>query len=109
MRQAQIAAKEAFAALVKVFREGSHRAEPAAEGLLEQQAHQTRKPRIRNIAAGCTAGTEPVARKYLRFIRPAMGSHPSAPGGRLTESPLPPLLEVTHPEQKLNPEPNVER
>src|SRR5215469_16408144 len=38
----------------------------------------------KNIAAGCRAGTWRVTRKYLRFIMPAIGSHPSTPAGRLT-------------------------
>src|SRR5215472_16961801 len=35
----------------------------------------------RNMAAGWIAGTRPVNKKYLKFIRPAMGSQPSIPGG----------------------------
>ena len=40
-----------------------------------------RKVTRRNIAAGCIEGTKPVSKKYFRFMRPAMGSQPSTPGG----------------------------
>src|ERR1700745_2347505 len=43
-----------------------------------------RNVKSKNIAAGCSAGTLAVTRKYLRFIMPAIGSHPSTPAGRLT-------------------------
>jgi hypothetical protein len=41
-----------------------------------------RNVRIRTIAAGWTEGIEPVSRKYFVLINPAIGSHPSTPGGR---------------------------
>src|SRR5579872_842330 len=38
----------------------------------------------KNIAAGWMAGTWPVTSQYFKFIKPAMGSQPSTPGGRET-------------------------
>ena len=49
-----------------------------------------RKATSRNMAAGCIVGARPVSTKYLRFIRPAMGSQPSTPAGRETCQPCPP-------------------
>ena len=40
------------------------------------------KPQTRTIAAGWIAGIWCVTRKYLRFIRPAIGNQPSTPAGR---------------------------
>ena len=51
----------------------------------------TTKAASRNIAAGWTSGTEPVSRAYFRFIRPAIGSQPSTPGGRPTNAVCPPV------------------
>ena len=39
----------------------------------------------KNMAAGWMEGTRPVSRRYLKFMRPAMGSQPSTPAGRDTE------------------------
>jgi len=44
----------------------------------------------RTIAAGWIAGTRPMRKKYFVFIKPAMGSQPSAPAGLGTLSPVPP-------------------
>src|SRR6266702_3114162 len=44
-----------------------------------------RKAAANTIAAGWIDGARWVTRKYLRFIRPAMGSQPSIPAGRSTE------------------------
>src|SRR5512140_3132946 len=45
----------------------------------------------RNIPAGCSRGNSPVRRKTFRFINEAIGSQPSTPGGRWTQTERPPV------------------
>ena len=47
----------------------------------------------RTMAAGWIAGTRPVSMKYFVFIKPAMGSQPSAPAGRGTLNPVSPFSQ----------------
>src|ERR1035441_141041 len=81
----------------KILRPSFHR---SSENVPTGQSHAqkaffsrrliNRKANNNTMAAGWIAGTRPVSRKYLEFIRPAMGSHPSTTDGRDTYSILPP-------------------
>src|SRR5581483_5336182 len=59
--------------------------------LLRRSQDIAKNESSRNIPAGWMRGSSPVARKTLRFMREAIGSQPSTPGGREAWSVRPPV------------------